>query len=56
MKKIEEEKMEFIFGGKDRKGYATGFMCGMATAMLFTGPFAAIAAAPAIGCAIGLMS
>lgn len=54
MKKLENEKMEVLTGGVDKRGYATGLMCGAAATLLFTGIFAPIAAAPGIGCAIGL--
>ena len=56
METLSFEQMEKIEGGKlNAQGtYATGLMCGMAAALLFTGVFAPLAAAPGVGCAIGL--
>lgn len=53
MKKLENEKMEVLTGGDNRKK-VTGVMCGMAIVLLCSVAFAPLAAAPGIGCAIGL--
>lgn len=56
MKKLENEKMEVLSGGKlgTNGRFFTGLMCGAAAALLFTGIFAPMAAAPGIGCGIGV--
>lgn len=55
MKTLNLKEMEAIEGGLTERGRtATGYMCGMAVTLLFTGAFAPLAAAPGLGCALGL--
>jgi len=56
MKQLEMVQMEDLQGGTlDHRGrFVTGLMCGAAVALLFSGVFAPLAAAPAVGCAVGI--
>jgi len=56
MKQLEIKQMEKIEGGDNAAQTATGFMCGAAGALLFTGPFAVLATPFAVGCAVGLLA
>lgn len=58
MKKMNLNEMLAIEGGDltPQGQYITRLMCGMAVGICFWGFLAPIAAAPAIGCAIGLLA
>ena len=54
MKKLELNQMENLEGGgKDHCSAVAGGLCAATIILLYTGPFACLAAATGIGCALG---
>lgn len=56
MKKLELNQMENLEGGKWDCNSVTSALCGATVGLLFTGPFASLAAATGVGCALGAYS
>ncbi len=54
MKKLQLNQMENLNGGKVNCSQASGAMCSATIILLYCGPFACLAAATGIGCALGL--